>query len=114
MTADERPRLRVATEYLCYPLWLIHADGGTDNPAPGDLGLPADLVADLDAWAAEYDAIFPPDDPGSAAFPSPQAEVDFYARGRELARRTARAVAGRYAVTFVDRKGAGEIAVPAG
>ncbi len=103
MTADERPRLRVATEYLCYPLWLIHADGGTDNPAPGDLGLPPDLVADLDAWAADYDAIFPPDDPGSAAFASPTAEIDFYDRGRELARRTARALAGRYRVTFIDR-----------
>ena len=113
MTAHQRARLRVATEYLCHPLWLIHADGGTDNAAPGDLGLPADLVADLSAWAANYDAIFPPDDPGSAAFARPQAEIDFYDRGLELARRTARALAGRYQVTFMDRLGAGETDVPA-
>jgi len=103
LAADDRQTLRVASEYLCYPLWLTVGGGGTDNLRPEDLDLPADLIADLNAWSDEYDAIFPEDDPGSATFPSSEAEADFYARGRALAERTTAAVGSRYRVTYVDR-----------
>ena len=107
----EQPRLRVSAEYRCYPTWVSLPGGGVDNPAPADLGLPADLAAELDAWSDEFDAIFPEDDPGSAAFGSPQEERFFYARGRRLAERVAAAVGDRYHVTFLGPATAAEVSI---
>jgi hypothetical protein len=105
----DQPRLRISAEYLCYPTWVSRPGGGVDNPAPADLGLPAELAADLDAWSDEFDAIFPEDDPGSAAFASPDDERAFYARGRQLADQVATAVGNRYHVTFLGPASAAEI-----
>jgi hypothetical protein len=104
----EQTRLRISAEYQCYPTWVSLPGGGVDNPAPADLGLPADLATALDAWSDEFDAIFPADDPGSAAFDSPEDEQDFYARGRALAERVADAVGDRYHVTYLGRMADGE------
>ena len=99
----ERTVLRISSEYLCYPTWLSSPGGGWTNPAPAELGLPSDLTAELDAWSDDFDAIFPPDDPGSAAFASPADERAFYARGRGLADRVAALVGSRYRVTYMNR-----------
>ena len=102
--SDATPTLRMFAEYECYPLWVSLPDGGEDNPDPHDLGLPGDLADDLVGWADDFDATFPEDDPGSAAFPDAAAEAAFYDRGLELARRVARSVAGRYTVTYHDQR----------
>lgn len=107
----DQSRLRISAEYQCYPTWVSLPGGGVDNPAPADLGIPADLSADLDAWSDEFDAIFPEDDPGSAAFASPDDEQDFYARGRVLAQRVADSVGNRYHVTYLGRLADGEVAL---
>jgi len=98
---EDRQVLRVASEYRCYPTWLIDADGSTDNPSPKDLGLDEDLSRDLLAWADAFDAIFPEDDPGFAAFSSPAAEAAFFDQGEILARRVKRVVGDRYEVVYL-------------
>lgn len=106
----ERTVLRISSEYLCYPTWLSSAGGGWTNPAPSELGLPSDLAAELDAWGDDFDAIYPPDDPGSAAFASAADEAAFYVRGRGLADRVAASVGDRYRVTYMGRNGEVELA----
>lgn len=101
---DPTPTLRMFAEHDCYPLWVTLPGGGEDNPDPHDLGLPDDLADDLVGWADDFDAIFPEDDPGSAAFPDPAAEAAFYDGGLDLARRVARAVEGRFTVTYRDHR----------
>ena len=104
--------LRVRAEYLCSPTWLINANGGMDNPSPRDLGLAEDLAQDLLTWGADYDAIFPEDDPRSAAFSSPAADDAFNNQGRVLARRVKQAVGARYEVTYWDRRDQAWLRVP--
>ncbi len=99
----ERAVLRISCEYLCYPTWLSSPGGGWTNPAPAELGLPSDLAAELDAWSDEFDAIYPPDDPGSAAFATASEEAAFYARGRGLADRVAALLGEQYRVTYMNR-----------
>jgi len=59
-----------------------------------------------------YDAIFPEDDPGSAAFSSPSAEDAFNNQGRSLARGVKHAVGDRYEVTYWDRRDQAWLRVP--
>jgi hypothetical protein len=82
-------QVRINAEYLCYPTWVTRPEDGEVNPDPRHLGISEDLAAALDAWSEEFDAIFPADDPGSAAFPSAGAEAAFHDRGRGLAARVA-------------------------
>ncbi len=83
-----------------------------DNPSPQDLGFDADLARDLLAWGDAYDAIFPEDDPGSAAFSSPSAEDAFNNTGSSLVRRVKQAVGDRYEVTSWDRRDQAWLRVP--
>ncbi len=101
----ERTVLRISSEYQCYPTWVSAPGGGWTNPEPAELGLEAGLAGDLDAWSDEFDAIYPADDPGAAAFASPADEDAFYERGRRLAERVAGEVGGRYRVTYFSRSG---------
>ena len=112
MAAADLPRLRVTADFQCYPTWVFPESGGSDNPDPADLGLPAGLAAELNAWSDEFDAIFPEDDPTSPVFPSPATEQEFDARGLALARRTAEALADRYAVTYYPTTGGPEVRLP--
>lgn len=82
------PQIRVSAEWRCWPTWTIDADGFLDNPDPHDL-VDGAFADDLVAWADEFDAIYDPEDPGSAAFPSEAAEREFVERGRALAQRLA-------------------------
>lgn len=80
-------RLKVAPEYGAGPLWDGDWDGYREIcPMPSTLGLSAALVADLDAWQAEWDATLAPHPPDSA-FPSAEAEAQWRQRGAELADR---------------------------
>jgi len=106
--------LRVGAEYLCYPTSFVNASRGMDNPSPQDLGFDVDLARDLLAWGEAYDAIFPEDDPGSAAFSSPSAEDAFNNQGRSLARGVKHAVGDRYEVTYGDRRDQAWLRIPGG
>lgn len=110
MSPRERPWLRVLLDYRCYPTWIVHPDGGEDNPAPQELGLPDDLAADLNAWSDEFDAIFQ-EDPSVPIFPSAQAQAAFDARGRRLAERVASTAGDRYRVTYYDPQLKREVAI---
>lgn len=109
---EHRRTLRIAAEYMCFPTWVVAEHGGLENPDPADVGLPDDVAADLMAWSDEYDAIYPEDDPGSAAFSSAKAEASFYERGRALAQRAADVVSDRFTVVYRDRRGDGDVVVP--
>lgn len=75
-------RLRLAPEWDCWPLW-DHRTG--DNLDPACLGLPADLVARINAWDAAYQATYDRDDPLASRFPSSEAEAAYLAEGRAIA-----------------------------
>lgn len=78
-------KIKVMADYDCPPLWW---DKGSPEVGPLDprtLGLPANLVAALEAWAAAYDATLDRDDPAASGFPSAAAEQAFHEQGRRLA-----------------------------
>ncbi len=107
----EQTTLRVAAEYRAYPVWLLHPDG-TDNPAPEELGLSGPLCRALEEWADDFDTIFPEDDPGAAAFASPDAEKEFNARGRALAQQVADEVGDRFRVVHLRSGGTDQPMTP--
>ncbi|QRP47867.1 hypothetical protein [Amycolatopsis sp. FDAARGOS 1241] len=72
------------------------------DPKSPNLGLSAELAADLKVSTREYCSIFDGDDPASAAFSSAEAERAFYERGWELARRVRREVDEGWDVTYVN------------
>ncbi|MBP2338811.1 hypothetical protein JOF41_004989 [Saccharothrix coeruleofusca] len=66
--------VRLAPEWGTYPLWVRKGDA----PIPAnysaerlasDFGVPTDLVAAIDAWDDEFQAVYDPDDPASSGFP---------------------------------------------
>lgn len=88
---DEVRAVTVMAEFECWPLWQ-DADRGRVNVDPGEVGLPAALVDDLNAWADMFDTTYRPEDPSASGFPDARAEDAFYAEGLRLARRTAQAM----------------------
>jgi hypothetical protein len=53
----ESRRILVMSDYECDPLWT-HDPGRSGTIAPGDLPLSEALIADLEAWARNYDGSF--------------------------------------------------------
>ncbi|WP_213010004.1 hypothetical protein [Paractinoplanes toevensis] len=76
------------TDYDCFPLWLRGGAGPT-NIDPATLPISAALAEELLAWADEYDDTLDRDDPLASGFADRDAELAFYAHGRELAHRLA-------------------------
>lgn len=99
------------TDYFCHPLWDVGPTGPGDVD-PASLPLTPQLVADLGAWAARYDATLnlavPQDSPG---FASEADERDFNETGRRLAGRVAEELSGRYAVRYFDHETGQTVAV---
>ncbi|APU12503.1 hypothetical protein [Actinoalloteichus fjordicus] len=58
--------------------------------AAEELQLPADLVVEIIAWDAEYQATYKPDDYRNSGFPSEEIEEDWRERGKVLAERIKR------------------------
>lgn len=77
-------KLRVMADYDCWPLW---DDGTCLNVDPASLPLSADLVRELSAWSARFDAILNRDDPARSAFPTLDDRARFLAEGRRLSDR---------------------------
>jgi hypothetical protein len=93
-------------EYECFPLWISTAKG-VENVDPADLPLTPHLAGHLTQWAQDYDGTLNREDPSASGFVSDEAESDFYERGRRLALRLIRELAGRYRVEYFDgRSGA--------
>lgn len=85
-----RPGYIVMAEHGCHPIWNSGGEFGDVDPAI--LGLSDGLVADLRAWADEYQGSLDPDDPGTPLW----SEARYAAhemRGFDLARRLARELA---------------------
>ncbi|MEU4674186.1 hypothetical protein AB0F91_41055 [Amycolatopsis sp. NPDC023774] len=104
--------IKVSAEARAWPLWVYDPNlSGVDNvdPASPELGLTPDLARDLTAWQHDWDAIFDWDDPGSAAFPTNEAERLFYERGWELARRVRRELDENWDVTYSSGSPHGEV-----
>jgi hypothetical protein len=89
--------VRLAPEWVTGPLWVYRTgEPAPDNYSPEEFAtefdLPADLVADLDAWDAEFQAVYDDDDPAGSEFPSEAAMTAWEERGEQLARRLAAAL----------------------
>ncbi len=89
-------------DYCSWPLWVV-GPTGPGNVDPGTLPLSPELRADLDAWAARFDAILDQDHPRDSAFASGEDEQDFVWTGRQLASRVAEELKGEYRVCYYDR-----------
>lgn len=86
--------VRLAPEWGTDPLW-VRRDG---DPIPAnyaadrlgrEFGVPAGLVAAIDAWDDEFQAVYDPDDPADSGFPDEAATVAWHERGERLAEQLA-------------------------
>ena len=83
--------IKLMPDYECFPLWWDTAHPyctEVGNIDPASLGVSAQLVADLNAWAADFDASLDWDDPGGTVVDE-RSEAAFRARGADLAARLA-------------------------
>lgn len=85
-----RPGYAVMAEYDCPAVWNSGPEYGAVDPAT--LGLSDALVADLAAWADDYQSSFDPEDPMTTVW-SEARYAEHEARGFDLARRLARELA---------------------
>jgi hypothetical protein len=86
--------VRLAPEWVTDCLWVLRADDDIrQNYAPvwlaADYGVPADLIAAVEAWDAEFQAVFDGDDPMTSGFPDEATTVAWRAQGERLAERLA-------------------------
>jgi hypothetical protein len=81
-------RIKVMADYDCHPLWALD-DGLYGDIAPADMGLSAELVRDLDAWAEAYTSSLDRDNPAVSRWSDAQHRAHA-ADGRLLAVRLAR------------------------
>ncbi|PRY42229.1 hypothetical protein [Umezawaea tangerina] len=86
--------VRLAPEWVTDCLWVLRADDPIrENYAPerlvADHGAPAELVAAIEAWDAEFQAVFVSDDPMSSGFPDETTTLAWRSRGEALAARLA-------------------------
>lgn len=88
---EPAPRLRLAPEYGCHPLWTVSADGGLRNVAPSELALPPSLAVELDGWDDRYQDTFVDDDPAASGFEA-SAAIEHAREGAALAARVAAAL----------------------
>jgi len=86
--------LRLAPEWGTDPLWVrkdsdpIPANYSAERLA-NDFGVSADLVAAIDAWDDEFQAVYDPDDPMGSGFPDEATTTAWHERGERLAERLA-------------------------
>jgi hypothetical protein len=87
-------KVRLAPEWVTDPLW-VYRDGGpiplnqSAESLAADFGLPANLVSAIDAWDAEFQAAYDPDDPAGSGFPDQATSVRWQVQGERLAERLA-------------------------
>ncbi|MEU7528100.1 hypothetical protein AB0A74_20395 [Saccharothrix sp. NPDC042600] len=89
--------VRLAPEWGTDPLWVRKAG----DPIPAnysadrlgrDFGVPAHLVAAIDAWDDEFQAVYDPDDPADSGFPDEATTAAWHERGERLAEQLAAAL----------------------
>jgi hypothetical protein len=80
-------KIRLAAEYECHPMWAAESEGGLSNLDPDEFPLSAELVGDIRAWAAKYEATYNRNDPASSDFGSRSEEEHFDLEGRRLWKR---------------------------
>lgn len=85
--------IKVMADYDCAPLWWDEISR-VGNINPDELGLSQQLVTDLWAWAASYDASLNRDDPTQSGFETAFDQRDFDQNGRALSRRVAAELSG--------------------
>jgi hypothetical protein len=87
-------RLCVRHEWRSWPLWDVSdSDDVPHNVDASELPLPAELIAQLNAWSADWDGQLDWDDPGATVWDEQRlAALD--RRGRALAEQVAAALPG--------------------
>lgn len=89
--------VRLAPEWGTDPLWVredsdpIPANYSAERLAD-EFGVPADLVAAIEAWDDEFQAVYDPDDPMDSGFPDEATTAAWHERGERLAERLAAAL----------------------
>jgi hypothetical protein len=89
--------VRIAPEWVCHPLWITSEnDPISDNCSPERAvtvyGMPPDLVAAIDSWDNEFQAVYDPNDPMSSGFPDESTTAEWHERGERLAEQLAAAL----------------------
>jgi hypothetical protein len=80
--------IKLMPEYMAFPVWEDFDDGTADID-PAELPLSPGLKKDLMDWAEEYEATYDDDHPGNSGFGTPEDQMGFDRRGRELWQRLA-------------------------
>jgi len=75
--------IKLMPDYGCFPLWEASPDA-MGNIDPNTLPISANLVSELENWAAQFDATLHSEDPPKSGFTSPEHERDFAEIGRRL------------------------------
>jgi hypothetical protein len=89
--------IKLMTDYGCFPVWEIDS-AAPRNIDPQSLPISARLKADLEAWAASYDATLNLDDPAASGFHDADEEVAFRRTGVELGARLTAELGGEFVV----------------
>lgn len=97
------PQLRLFPEIQCWPTWVRNGDS-VDNVKPADLPISSELADALvhwsDKWDATYDLV---NDPGNPAFPSEDAEREFWREGEYFARKLGDELGSEWVVEYKSR-----------
>jgi hypothetical protein len=87
-------RVRLSPEWNSFPVWIDAPEYDVPTDIPTEeltehFGVPADIVAEIDAWDREWQSIYRPDDPRESGFADEQTMHGWFERGLRVARRLA-------------------------
>ena len=97
--------ITLSAEWAVFPLWVKYdvAEPRDNVPPPSlrDFGVSDDgLIAAIQEWDQEYQAVYRPDDPASSGFDDEGRTAAWLARGLELARELGRQLPARISLTY--------------
>lgn len=73
-------KIKLMTDYYCYPLWWAAGSGNAGDIDPKTLPLKSETIKRIEAWAAIFHSILNKEDPAASGFAS---EEDMKAFDRE-------------------------------
>mgnify|MGYP007039430892 CR=1 FL=1 len=115
---DQLRRVRLWPEwYNQYPVRIDMPEYDVPRDIPTEelterFGVPADIVAEIDAWDREWQEIYRPDDPRESGFDDAETMHRWYDRGLRVARRLAAELGPGIPVEVVKAGGGSVVADP--
>ncbi len=99
-----KKKLKLMTDYECYPLWEYENNELIDNPNPNTLSLCSETIARLEKWANDYDATLNLEDPVSSGFANQEKEAAFELEGINLWNKLKKELGADYEIVYYSHK----------